>query len=177
MKTTEGMVKVKPVFVLLRDLLSGAYRPEQTAAITGIAPRTVVDLARRIGRDRAVSNVTSSNIGKYYHGNLMERAQILLFALCGHMGKKGSGFSAFPFLTQDGFESFLLLRSTGWLGRLRLLLQLWPVLRELKKPGMTDEMVRYEAGNWQFRQGSLVSGVMFWNIHGGLIEVSGRSQE
>ena len=42
---------------------------------------------------------------------------------------------------------------------------------------MTEEMLRYEAGNWQFREGAMVSGVMFWNVHGGLLEVSGRSQE
>lgn len=175
--TLAGPLQVTTVFALLRALLASRYRPEQTAATTKVQPRVVTDLARRIGRARAVSNVTSSNIAKYYHGNLMERAQILVFALCGHMGRKGSGFSAFPFLTQDGVEAFALLRSTGWLGRIRLLAQMWPVLRELKKPGMTDEMVRYEAGNWQFRQGGMVSGVMFWNVHGGLLEVSGRSQE
>jgi DMSO reductase family type II enzyme molybdopterin subunit len=175
--TPEGKVPVRPVFALLREELAAHYRPEQTAATTGVSPSVVTDLARRIGRAGAVSNVTSSNIAKYYHGNLMERAQILVFALCGHMGKKGSGFSAFPFLTQDGFETFALLRSSGWLGKVRLLAEMWPVMRDLKKPGMTDEMVRYAAGNWQFRRGAMVSGVMFWNVHGGLLDVSGRTQE
>ena len=176
-KTLKGAVKVRPVFTLLRESLDANYKPEQTAKVTGVNPAVVRDLARRIGKAKAVSNVTSSNFAKFYHGNLMERAQILVFALCGHMGKKGSGFSAFPFLTQDGIETFALLKRPGWMGKLRLAVQMWPVLSELKKPGMTDEMVRYQAGNWQFQRGGMVSGVMFWNIHGGLMEVSGRSQE
>jgi DMSO reductase family type II enzyme molybdopterin subunit len=176
-KTLTGTVKVRPVFVLLRELLERDYKPEQTAPVTGVTAAVVRDLARRIGKAKAVSNVTSSNIGKFYHGNLMERAQILVFALCGHMGKKGSGFSAFPFLTQDGIEAFAFLKQPGWLGKLRLFAQFWPTMRQLKKPGMTDEMVRYEAGNLQFREGMMVSGVMFWNVHGGLLEVSGRSKE
>jgi DMSO reductase family type II enzyme molybdopterin subunit len=176
-KTLQGPVAVRPVFVLLRESLDQHYKPEQTAPITGVSAPVVRDLARRIGKAKAVANVTSSNIAKFYHGNLMERAQILVFALCGHMGKRGSGFSAFPFLTQDGFEMFAFLRQTGLIGKLRLAAQFVPLLYKLRKPGMTDEMVRYEAGAMQFREGGMVSGVMFWNVHGGLLEVSGRSQE
>ena len=176
-KTLGGPVKVRPVFALLRESLERDYTPERTAPITGVSAAVVRDLARRIAKAKAVSNVTSSNIAKFYHGNLMERAQILVFALCGHMGKKGSGFSAFPFLTQDGFEMFGFLKQPGWMGKLRLAWQFYPTMRELKKPGMTDEMVRYEAGAMQFREGGQVSGVMFWNVHGGLLEVSGRSKE
>ena len=176
-KTLKGNVSVRPVFALLREQLDRAYTPEQTASITGISAAVVRDLARRIGKAKAVSNVTSSNIAKFYHGNLMERSQILVFALCGHMGKKGSGFSAFPFLVQDGTEMFAVLKQPGWMGKLRMYAQFWPVLSDVKKPGMTDEMVRYELGNWQFKQGNIVSGVMFWNVHGGLLETSGRSKE
>ena len=176
-RTTAGVVKVRPVFERLRESLERDYRPEQTASVTGVQPGVVRDLARRIGRAKAVANITSSNFAKFYHGNLMERAQILVFALCGHMGKKGSGFSAFPFLTQDGAETFGFLEQAGLLGKLRLAARIWPIMREIRKPGMTDEMVRYELGNLQFRRGAMVSGVMFWNVHGGLVEVSGRSHE
>ncbi len=176
-QTVAGKVKVRPVFALLREQLDRSYKPEDTATVTGANPAVVRDLARRIGKARAVSNVTSSNFAKYYHGNLIERSQILVFALCGHMGKKGSGFSAFPFMTQDGFETFAMLKRPGWMGKLRLAVDVIPLMRELRKPGMTDEMLTYEAGNWTYREGSMVSGVMFWNIHGGLLEVSGRSKE
>jgi len=175
--TSAGPVQVRPVFALLRERLERDYAPEQTAAITGVHPDVVRDLARRIGTAKAVANVTSSNLAKFYHGNLMERAQILVFALCGHMGKRGSGFSAFPFLTHDGADTFAMLHRTGWIGKLRLMADIWPMLREAKKPGMTDEMLHYELGNRGLQAGLTVSGVMFWNVHGGLLEVSGRSQE
>ncbi|GIW40840.1 MAG: hypothetical protein KatS3mg076_1417 [Candidatus Binatia bacterium] len=176
-RTKTGPVRVRPVFSLLRELLDRDYTPEKTASVTGVHPSLVRSLARKIGRARAVSNVTSSNIGKFYHGNLMERAQILVFALSGNMGKRGSGFSAFPFLTHDGLESFALMRRTGWLGRIELAARVWPLLRRLRKPGMTDEMLAYEIGHEQLRQGRTVSGVLFWNVHGGLLELSGRSHE
>jgi DMSO reductase family type II enzyme molybdopterin subunit len=176
-QTRSGPVQVRPVFELLSELLNRDYSPEKTAAVTRIHPEVTRRLARTIGRAKTVSNVTSSNIGKYYHGNLMERAQILVFALCGHMGKKGSGFSAFPFLTHDGSETFALLKRPGLVGRARLLWDVWPLLREIKQPGMTDEMVRYATGNLQYRLGGMVCGVLFWNVHGGLLELSGRSRE
>ncbi len=176
-KTLRGTVQVRPVFALLREQLDRQYTPEQTAAATGVSPAVVRDLARRIGKARAVSNVTSSNFAKYYHGNLIERAQILVFALCGHMGKKGSGFSAFPFLTQDGFDNFVMNKRPAWMNQLKSQAGLLPFLEQLKKSGMTDEMVAYEASNLTFRAGGWVSGVLFWNIHGGLLELSGRSKE
>jgi len=175
--TTAGEVSVRPVFSLLREQLDRGYKPEQTAAITGVSADAVRRLARTIGKARAVANVTSSNLSKYYHGNLMERAQILVLSLCGHMGKKGAGFSAFPFLTHDGLEQFGLLKRPGLLGKLQLLWQVWPMLHSLRKPDMTDEMFRYTIGNLQFREGAMVCGVLFWNVHGGLLELSGRSQE
>ena len=49
--------------------------------------------------------VTTSNFAKYYHGNLIERTQALVFALTGNYGKKGSGFVGFPFLMHDGLET------------------------------------------------------------------------
>ncbi len=132
-KTPRGPVTVRPVFSLVREQLERDYKPEQTAAISGVTPAVVRDLARRIGKAKAVANVTSTNFSKYYHGNLMERAQILVLALCGHMGKKGSGFSAFPFLTQDGFEMFAFLKQPGWMGKLRLVAQFFPLFLELEK--------------------------------------------
>jgi DMSO reductase family type II enzyme molybdopterin subunit len=176
-QTLGGAVQVRPVFAWLRELLDRDYKPEQTASATGVAPSVVRDLARRIGKAKAVSNVTSSNISKYYHGNLMERAQILVFALCGHMGQKGSGFSAFPYLSHDSLETFALLKQPGEAGRQQVLAQMQALLSQMKQPGVSDEMTRYNFSNLQLRQGMWVSGVMFWNIHGGLLEVSGRSKE
>ena len=175
--TLAGPVAVRPVFALLRELLDREYTPEQTAPVTDVAPAIVRELARRIGKAKAVSNVTSSNISKYYHGNLMERAQILVFALCGHMGKRGSGFSAFPYLSHDGLETFAVQREPGEAGRQQVAAQMQALLGQVMRPGVSPEMARYDLSHLQMRRGTWVSGVMFWNVHGGLLEVSGRSKE
>jgi len=73
--------------------------------------------------------------------------------------------------------TFLTSSALSLRGKLRLAAQVLPMMHQLKKPGMTDEMLSYEIGNWQFREGAMVSGVMFWNVHGGLLELSGRSKE
>ncbi len=176
-RTLAGPVRVRPVFARLRESLERDYRPEKTASATGVSPAVVRALGRRIGKSKAVTNVTTSNFSKFYRGNLMQRAQILVFALCGHMGKRGSGYSAFPFLMQDGTESFAMLRQPGEAGRRQVAEQMEAMLAQVRKPGMTLEMARYELSHQQLRAGLWVSGVMFWNVHGGLLEVSGRSQE
>ena len=99
-------VSVRPVFELLREHLA-AYTPEKAAAMSGTPASQIQDLARRLAKAKAASMVTTSNFAKYYHGNLIERTQALVFALTGNYGKKGSGFVGFPFLMHDGLEKFV----------------------------------------------------------------------
>ena len=76
--------------------------------MSGTPASQIQDLARRLAKAKAASMVTTSNFAKYYHGNLIERTQALVFALTGNYGKKGSGFVGFPFLMHDGLEKFVL---------------------------------------------------------------------
>jgi anaerobic selenocysteine-containing dehydrogenase len=84
-------VSVRPVFEVLREHLA-AYTPHKAAAMSGTPASQIQDLARRLAKAKAASMVTTSNFAKYYHGNLIERTQALVFALTGNYGKKGSGF-------------------------------------------------------------------------------------
>ena len=61
-------VSVTPVFARLRQQLDARWRPEQTAATTGVAPNAVRRLARMISGARAAQCVTQSVFSKYYHG-------------------------------------------------------------------------------------------------------------
>jgi DMSO reductase family type II enzyme molybdopterin subunit len=176
-ETLDGKVRVRPVFELLKDKLFAHYTPEKSSALTGVPAATIRGLARDIAKAKAVANVTSSNWSKYYHGSLVERAQILVLALCGHMGKKGSGFSAFPFLCNDGFEPFILMKHPGRIGKLRLQAELLGVALPLKLRGFTDEMITYEIMRKFYQDGTWVSGVLFWNIHGGLLDLATDAQK
>ena len=168
-------VRVRPVFALLRERLA-AYAPEKAAQLCGTPASVIRDLARRLANAKSAAMVTTSNIAKYYHGNLMERAQALVFALTGNFGKKGSGFVGFPFLMHDGLDDFVLSMFDL---RLRALIGAASLVDEarLKLAGYTDEMVVYERSRRSFESGQEVSGALFWYVHGGLLEASEKLQD
>jgi DMSO reductase family type II enzyme molybdopterin subunit len=85
----DGPIPVTTVFALMRRRLAD-YTPEKAAAITGVHPETIRQLARKVARKRT-NIIGSLGNGKYYHGDLVERAEILLLALTGNWGKHGCG--------------------------------------------------------------------------------------
>jgi DMSO reductase family type II enzyme molybdopterin subunit len=174
-------VGVRTVFSRLRESLA-AYSPEKASRLCGTPPSLIRGLARRIAGARAVSMVTTSNLAKYYHGNLMERSQALVFALTGNFGKKGSGIGGFPHLVTDGLEGFTrAMFSVGdMLNQTALRIIGETVVDEVRMrwEGYTEEMIAYEhmrslgeAG----RMGS--SSALFWYVHGGLLEASEKLEE
>ncbi|MDH3457597.1 MAG: molybdopterin-dependent oxidoreductase [Gemmatimonadota bacterium] len=175
--TLEGNVEVRPVFEWLREQLAG-YRPEATEAITGTAAKQVRNLARHIARARAATLITQSSFGKFYHGLEMERAQILVFALCGQFGKKGSGVNGFPAMNLAGTQTAVL--SSGSLspkaGALMLAARMGPDYVATKLRGDTDEMFIYDTIREEYRKGGLVSGALFHMDHGGLDELYGGTR-
>jgi anaerobic selenocysteine-containing dehydrogenase len=139
-QTLSGKVTVRPVFELLRRQLNERYTPDKAAPITGVPASQIEQLAREMATAGGVVNITTSNWGKFYHGDLIERAIILLFALCGHMGRKGATFNAFPALTPDtalgalerhGHQILLAASSSD------------PRYAAWKEDGYTTEMILY----------------------------------
>jgi DMSO reductase family type II enzyme molybdopterin subunit len=168
-------VAVRPVFARLREHLAG-FAPERAAELSGTPAAMVRSLAHRLARAKSASMVTTSNFSKYYHGNLIERTQALVFALTGNYGKKGSGFVGFPFLMHDGLDEFVI----GMFDLpLRLLIQGSSLVDEarLRLAGYTDEMVIYERSRRSFEAGQEVCGSLFWYVHGGLLEASEALQD
>jgi DMSO reductase family type II enzyme molybdopterin subunit len=177
-ETLEGEVRVAPVFSLLRARLAG-YAPEAVRETTGVPPATVRRLARAIASSRGATCITQSNFGKYYHGLEMERAQILVFALAGQMGKKGAGFMSFPHLSIDGSEG--LATASGRLPpRLALAalgLELAPSILKMKMQGYTQAMVIHELARRAYREGGTPSSQLLFYLHGGLEALYGSSKE
>ena len=174
--TRAGKVRVKPVFQLLKERLNESYTPEKASTMCDVHPDTIRTLARAIARARAASCVAGASLSKYYHGDLMMRAQILVFALCGQMGRKGAGYDTLPFFIVDGTLSMPF--SEG-LGRLDSLKAMGPVLLPflgLKLKGYSNELAAYELGRRLVSLGG-VNAVLFWYYHGGLREVSGKSRQ
>ena len=71
---TAAEVEVRPVMVLLREMLDRDYTPEQDRRkLCGIHPDTTRMLARKVAAKRT-RFLMGWNSGKYYHGDLMERS-------------------------------------------------------------------------------------------------------
>ena len=175
-ETLQGKVKVRPVFELLKKRLE-EYSPENASTITGINPKVIKDLAHDIAKAKSVCNVTQSNFSKFYHVALLERAELLVGALCGHFGKRGSGFRGFPFLMPDAFETFPFMKKPGVEGAKEFEAWFEQQFKPFKDAGYTDEMLVYEFIRQAYSQGFWTSATLFWYIHGGLKELSGRSKE
>jgi anaerobic selenocysteine-containing dehydrogenase len=173
-ETLAGKVKVQPVFELLRASLAD-YAPEKVAARCGVSPGMIRRLARMLASAKAASNVANTAFSKFYHGDLMMRAQILIFLLCGQMGQKGAGFCSGGGLFPDGHgplrddnQAFKEMR--------------WSLLRKYGPRIARDYLTRKNmrrsiTGLWGDTMTELratTNATLFWNLHGGVLEVSGR---
>jgi len=168
--------EVCSVYSLLVDRLED-NTPEEAYKTCGVSPDVIRQLARDIASAKAVANVTSSTISKYYHGNLTERAMILLFCLTGNMGRKGAGYSAFPGLTQEGTEKFASVRDLDNLPQ--FMEKVYPLIEEWKNAGATDELIAYELARLAYKPGTglpiFASSSLFWAVHGGVMNLAKQS--
>jgi len=177
-ETIEGKkVRVRPVFQILKDRLEKDYVPEKASSICGVHPELIKMLAREVAQARAVTNISQFNFSKYYHGDLLERCAILLFALCGHFGKKGSGWNAFhPFLVPDSVEVLPFLNKAGEEGIEEFHQKMAVAAAEWKKKGYTDEMIIFERERRLYERKIFVVSTLFFYLNG-LQQISGRSKE
>jgi anaerobic selenocysteine-containing dehydrogenase len=173
----QGPVRVTTVFERLKAHLT-RYTPEQTAKTTGVGAAQVRRLARRIAGARACSNITQTSFSKYYHGMEMERAILLVFALTGHFGRRGAGYSAVPMLSVSGAEA-LSVASGSYapaLGIALMTAKLLPELARLKFAGYSNEMMVYHFAREDYARGTLVAPALLHYRHGGLEELYGDAK-
>jgi DMSO reductase family type II enzyme molybdopterin subunit len=174
--TRAGTVKVKPAFQVLKERLEEEYTPDKVSGVCGVGADTIRSLATALANAKAASGVAGAALSKFYHGDLMMRAQILVFALCGQMGRKGAGFDTLPYLVLDGGVRFPWAASLGTLDTVKMLASLLPDLLKMKLNGYTNELIYYELARRQLLSVG-VNSVLFWYFWGGMDEVSGRSKE
>jgi DMSO reductase family type II enzyme molybdopterin subunit len=173
-ETLAGTVRVQPVFEQLKAQVAD-FTPENASKICGTPPELIRKLARMMAEAKAAASVVSTAISKFYHGDAMMRAQILIFALCGHVGRKGAGFSAAPILWADGHH--VIYKDSQALKELR-----WPLLKKygpkLVKDWWSGRNLHGAASeifsdSW-VQTRLMTNSTLFWNIHGGVLEVSGQ---
>jgi DMSO reductase family type II enzyme molybdopterin subunit len=176
-RTSDGETTVTPVFALLRRQLA-AYSPEAAERTTGVPPATVRGLARALAGARAATCITQSNFSKFYHAIEMERAQLLVFALAGQIGRKGAGFMGFPYLSLAG-PGGLSVASGSLPPRLALKalqLKVLPEALKLKLQGYTPEMILFELSRREYAGRGFPSTLLWLYRHADLQEYYGGSK-
>ena len=168
-ETLQGTVAVQPVMEVLRRHLDEHYLPEQAGAVTGVPPRMIEQLAREVAAAGGVVNIETCGWGKFYHGDLIERCILLVFALTGNMGRKGGNYNAESMLGLDtslgGLEKRgdqIILSAAG----------ADPRFAQWREDGFTDEMILYEYMHDAFARGDITPTSLMYYIHGGLLEQS-----
>ncbi len=165
-------VEVTPAFALLKELLDRDYTPEKAQQICGVHPDVIRMLARKAAKKRT-RMLMGWNSGKYYHGDLMERSMMLVLALTGNWGKKGTGARSWAVGMFDG-QFFAPnkpmpgqeVTRQAMAGRDAMYQQL---LQE--DPTMTEEILNHEMAYRGAHMGGTVPPAFFWYYHCGYREI------
>ena len=169
-------VEVRPAMDWLREMLDRDYTPEKVQAVTGIHPETTRALARKIAAKRT-RILMGWNSGKYYHGDLMERAMSLLLGLTGNWGKAGTGLRSWAVGLNDGMFTVLLKPEVGTQATQETRGMRDVLYQSHLAQGLTDEMAAYETERTLAGLlGLFVPPAFFWYHHCGYREVWNRRE-
>ncbi len=89
--TLKGNIPCTTVFSKLKANLA-SYTAARVSAITGVDANLIVQIAREFAATKPARIIEGAGTNHYYHNDLINRAQILLAALTGNVGKRGGGF-------------------------------------------------------------------------------------
>jgi len=147
------------------------YTPERAAEITGIDASTIREVARKVASGRTKTLGSLNNAGKYYHGDLIERSQLLLLALTGNWGRKGTGVQAWLAALFDGWLLGTAKPATGQeiTRNLYHAYQSFVEAVRAEDPTMTEEMATIEFTKRSSNGGrsGWVPPVFLWYNHAG----------
>jgi DMSO reductase family type II enzyme molybdopterin subunit len=166
-----GCVTVEPLFARLRRLLDSRYTPEAAAAICGSHPETIRTIARLVAT-RRTRILLGAGVTKYYHGDLMTRAMLLLLALTGNWGKKGTGTSGWCSGLFDGTILAMVKTKPGSEGALELRAGLDIMSEQLRAsdPTLTGELPTSTLWRMMGPSTGMSPPAFFWYWHGGYRE-------
>ncbi len=161
------MTQVVPVFELMRERLAD-YTPEKASAMCGVNPDLIRTLAHKIATKRG-SIFCGGTSFKYYHSDLMLRSYLLVLALTGNWGRKGTGPGEW---SVAGFDGPFLSFAKGNTGRAeaRNVINMRKALLDLLKkedPTLTDEMAHIELMHRFSQTQGHVPPAMLWYYHWG----------
>lgn len=147
-------IRVRTVFSILRERLE-AFSLEAAARSTGIGTGMIRRFAREFASAPAALILGGASATKNYHGDLMQRTQILLAALTGNIGRAGGGFRIMAFFHLTGPTLVAFMDGLGEQDLANL------AARSKTEPQAVAE---------DFTS-AYISGTLFHAVHGGLREM------
>lgn len=120
--TLDGAVEVTTVFELIKQR-AAENTPEKASEICGVNPKVIRSIAREVAKANPTMIYCGYAACKWLHGDLLQRAMLLILSLTGNIGPEGSGlqFANAPKargLTAYGFAGVgpatRLISSTQW---------------------------------------------------------------
>jgi DMSO reductase family type II enzyme molybdopterin subunit len=163
-------VRVEPLFARVRRRLDAEYTPEQASGICEAHPDTIRMLARKVAAGRTRIGL-GAGVCKYYHGDLMTRAMLLLLGLTGNWGKKGTGVGAWCSSLFDGTTTVLAKTEPGVEAGRELFegMETMRAALQQQDPTLTGELpdrVLLKAASGR----TIYPAAFFWYLHSGFRE-------
>jgi len=148
---------VETVFSKLERLLNDEYRPEAAATITGVPAATIRRFARAFASAPSALILSQYGSCKFYHSDLLQRAQILLASVTGNIGRAGAGWRSGAFVGMEGMPVLAMQKDLGLVDLLILATRSYFRNSQEKLADFSRYFV--PSGLWHY-------------VHGGLSEVS-----
>ena len=105
-ETVDGPVEVTTVFANLLTELE-AYTPEDVQAITGVNPAVIRQTARTFAAAETAMIFSGYRVCKWLHGDLIQRAFMLLLSVTGNLGKPGTGLQIWNMPKEEDQFAFM----------------------------------------------------------------------
>ncbi|MDK1024295.1 MAG: molybdopterin-dependent oxidoreductase, partial [Gammaproteobacteria bacterium] len=166
--TKNGTRQVQTVLTTIIPRLE-EYTPEAAQKICDVHPETMRVLARKIAARPTKIICSLGNAGKHYHGDLMERAQLLLFGLTGNWGRKGTGVQAWLTGMFDGWFTVAQKQSRGP-AEVVAIADMQEAMFEAavqQDPTLTKAIFAIDAAKNASGTAGMVPPIFFWYYHAG----------
>ncbi len=105
-ETANGPVEVTTVFEMTKKK-AAEYTPELAQEITGVNPEVVRTVAREFAAAKPAMIFSGYASSKWLHGDLLQRAMLLLLSLTGNIGPEGSGLQVTNLAKKDGILAYV----------------------------------------------------------------------
>lgn len=164
-------ISVEPLFARMRRHLDSDYRPESVTEIVGSHPETIREIARKVA-SRKTRVIFGAGATKYFHGDLMTRSILLLLALTGNWGKKGTGITGWATGLFDGHTIGMAKAQPGAAGAEAVIAAFEGATAQMMKadPTMTEELAAIALWRSMAPSSGLKPPYFFWYWHAGYKE-------